>query len=53
MVLNSYFNALYRYRKGISIDGVNIIVYAIPAIWIETNNPDNKANIIYPTDFKT
>ena len=53
MILNSYFNTLHKVVKDTSRDDVNIITYTIPAIWKEENNPDNKANMIYPTDFKT
>ncbi|MBO4516250.1 hypothetical protein J5751_02200 [bacterium] len=54
MVLNNYFNTLRKSVSGdkISQNGVNIILYEIPALWLY-ENPDNRANTIYPTDFKT
>jgi hypothetical protein len=54
MVLNSYFNVLYKSTtERISLNGVNIKLYVIPGLWTQEENLDNRANTIYPIDFQT
>lgn len=54
IVLNSYFNALYKKPKVIiSYNDIIVQPYVIPAIWLRKNDPDNRANTIFSTDFKT
>ena len=50
MVLNSYFNVLWQ--SGFEAIDRNITLYEVPTL-LPYKNPDNRANTIYPTDFKT
>ena len=53
MVLNSYFNALYKKSIIMSYNDIIVQPYVIPAIWLRKNDPDNRANTIFSTDFRT
>lgn len=54
MVLNSYFNALYEHpTQWITYNGILVKIYALPSLDFEENDPDQRANTIWPTDFKT
>ena len=54
MVLNGYFNALYEDPvKRMSYNGISIQLYALPSIGIRENDPDHRANTVFPSDFKT
>lgn len=54
MVLNSYFNALYEHpTQCVSYNGVIVKIYALPSLGLKENDPDKRANTVWPTDFRT
>ena len=57
MVLNSYFNALYKRSiiRSYNASGneIKVQIYALPSLSTRENDPDVRANTIYPTDFQT
>ena len=54
MVLNSYFNALYEHpTQWVSYNGIVVKIYALPSLGLKENDPDKRANTVWPSDFKT
>ena len=54
MVLNSYFNALYEHpTQWVSYNRIVVKIYALPSLGLKENDPDKRANTIWPSDFRT